>query len=138
MLAEVFFLKRPFLPRLACTALVLTSAVQSLRYAAIRTLGRRWTVRILTLPDTPPITRGIYRHIRHPNYAGVFLEILAVPLLHSAYLTSPLWTIANAVILGIRIRSEERALEVSVNRYENHLDRPRFIPKLGIRNPLVF
>jgi methyltransferase len=86
---------------------------QSLRYAAIRTLGRRWTVRIVTLPDAPLVRSGIYRYLRHPNYLGVALEIAAVPLLHTAYLTAILFTLANACLLAVRIRAEERALGIN-------------------------
>lgn len=110
MLAEVFVLRRPFLPRLAVSAALVALIGQGLRYAAIRALGRRWTVRILTLPDAPLVDEGIYRYLRHPNYLGVALEILAIPLLHTAYLTSFCFTLANAAVLFVRIRSEEAAL----------------------------
>ena len=49
--------------------------------------------------------------MRHPNYLGVALEILAVPLLHSAYLTSAVFGVANALLLRDRICREEQALE---------------------------
>ena len=55
--------------------------------------------------------RGIYRTIRHPNYLGVELEILAVPLLHSTWLTSTAFGVANALLLRDRIRREQQALE---------------------------
>ena len=60
--------------------------------------------------------RGIYRYMRHPNYLGVELEILAAPLLHSAYLTSPRSASANALLLRDRIRREEQALEAEFAR----------------------
>jgi isoprenylcysteine carboxyl methyltransferase (ICMT) family protein YpbQ len=41
----------------------------------------------------------------------VELEILAAPLVHSAYLTSAVFGIANAFLLRDRIRREEQALE---------------------------
>jgi methyltransferase len=111
MLAEVFLLKRSFHSRLAVPVALVAVMGQGLRYAAIRTLDRRWTVRILTLPDAPRIDSGIYRYLRHPNYVGVALEIFAIPLLHTAYLTSFLFTLANAAVLFVRIRSEEDALK---------------------------
>ena len=128
MLAEVFLLDRPFIPWLAAVALVFFIAGQALRYAAILTLGPRWTVRVMTLPAEPPITRGIYRYVRHPNYLGVILEIAAVPLLYTAYLTALVFTLANAVLLAVRIRTEEHALELD-NQYQRAFaGRPRFIP----------
>ncbi len=113
MVIEVAVLRRPFLPALAGPAAVVLLAGQALRYAAISALGERWTVRILTLPGRPPVRHGIYRWLRHPNYVGVILEIAAVPLLHGAFLTSLVFTLANAVVLAVRIPAEEAALRAS-------------------------
>ncbi len=128
MIAEVMWLERPFIPLLSACALIVVVVGQSLRYAAIRTLGWRWTVRIMTLSDAPPISRGIYRYVRHPNYVGVILEIAAVPLLHTAYLTAIFFTLANACLLIVRIRAEERALGEHKGYDQVFKDRPRFIP----------
>jgi methyltransferase len=130
MIGEVILLKRPFRPALAGIAFLLASLGQALRYAAIQTLGPRWTVRILTLPESTLVHRGIYRYIQHPNYAGVVLEILSVPLLHSAYLTSILWSLMNGVILAIRVREEEKALRANTRYTLFPCDRPRFFPGL--------
>ena len=130
MLAEVFILRRPFNPTLALGAGLVFLIGQILRYAAIRTLGERWTVRVMTLPGTRPVNQGIYRYIRHPNYLGVILEIGSAPLLHGAYLTSLSFTIANALLLAWRIHTEEAALEEQ-NQYEREFEgRPRFLPRL--------
>jgi methyltransferase len=110
MLGEVFGLRRRFRPGLALGAAAVVAAGQGLRYTAIRTLGQRWTVRIITLPEAAPVKRGIYRFIRHPNYLGVALEILAFPLLHGAFLTAAFFSLANALLLRQRIRAEEQAL----------------------------
>lgn len=110
MLLEVHGLRRPFLPGLSLFALITLLAGQSLRYAAIRSLGWRWTVNVMTLPGLPSVRTGIYRYLRHPNYLGVVLEILAVPLLHSAYSTAFVFSVANMLLLSARIRTEDRAL----------------------------
>jgi len=111
MLLEVFAGRRKFHPRLASLALSLFAAGQALRLTAIRTLGWRWSTRVMTVPGEAPVQHGIYRYMRHPNYLGVQLEILAVPLLHSAYLTSAVFGVANALLLRDRIRREEQALD---------------------------
>jgi methyltransferase len=111
MLLEVFLGKRRFRPRVAALALSLFASGQILRLVAIRTLGRRWSTRVMTVPGEAPVRRGIYRHIRHPNYLGVELEILSAPLVHSAYLTSAVFGAANALLLRDRIRREEQALD---------------------------
>ena len=113
MLLEVFAGRRKFRPQLAALAFPLFAAGQALRLTAIRTLGWRWSTRVMTVPGPAgaPVQHGIYRYIRHPNYMGVQLEILAAPLLHSAYVTSAVFGVANALLLRDRIQREEQALE---------------------------
>jgi methyltransferase len=127
MLVEVFLLKRPFIPWLAGLASLFVALGQSLRLAAIRTLGWRWSLRIISMPEETPVQEGIYLHIRHPNYLGVILEILAVPLLHSAYLTSLVFSLLNAAMLRVRIRTEENAIYDYQKVFHNA---PRFLPEL--------
>jgi methyltransferase len=127
-IAEVVGLRRRFLLWLGLPAGLLFLAGQALRYAAIRTLGWRWTIRVMTVPGAPPVTAGPYRLIRHPNYLGVALEVAAVPLIHSAYLTAAGYSLANAWLLRQRIRAEEAALNED-NHYSQQLGRrPRFLP----------
>jgi len=113
MLLEVFAGGREFRPRLALLALSGFALGQALRLTAIRTLGWRWSTRIMTVPgpEGAAVGHGIYRYIRHPNYLGVELEIVTAPLVHSAYLTSTVFGVANALLLRDRIRREEQALE---------------------------
>jgi len=113
MLLEVFAARRTFRPRLAGLAFGLFALGQALRLTAIRTLGWRWSTRIMTVPGNTPVRGGIYRYLRHPNYLGVELEILSVPLIYSAYITSTVFGIANALLLRDRIRREEQALNNS-------------------------
>jgi methyltransferase len=121
MLLEVFAARRKFRPRLAVLALSLFAAGQALRLTAIRTLGWRWSTRVMTVPGPggAPVQHGIYRYIRHPNYLGVELEILAAPLVHSAYLTSAVFGFANLLLLRDRIRREEEALDAYGREYRD-------------------
>jgi methyltransferase len=110
MPAEVLLLdRRAFLP-LTIAALALFALGQMLRLSAIHALGWRWNVRILVLPDRPPIARGIYRYLHHPNYAGVILEIAALPLVHGAWITAMVFSVLNLVLLFFRVRAEDAAL----------------------------
>ena len=126
MLLEVFTARRKFHPRLAALALALFATGQVLRLTAIRTLGWRWSTRVMTVPGPAgtPVQHGIYRYFRHPNYLGVELEILSVPLVHSAYLTSAVFGIANALLLRDRIRREEQALAEDNRYWEVSEDKP--------------
>ena len=130
MLVEVIAFHRVFDARIAVPALIVFLAGQALRIAAMRALGERWTVTIMTLPGAAPVEHGIYRAVRHPNYVGVVLEIFALPLVHGGWLTSIVFTIANALLLRSRIAAEEKALTTD-NHYDAVLaNRPRFVPGL--------
>lgn len=108
--AEPLLWDRPVSPGLAATAFALLLAGQALRWSARRALGPRWTVPIITLPGVPRVTTGPFRYLSHPNYLGVVIEIAALPLIHAAYVTAGVFTLANAVLLTWRIAAEERAL----------------------------
>jgi methyltransferase len=110
MLGEVWMLNRPFLFLLAIVSLLATLIGQGLRYLSMQALGLRWTLPIMTLPEVPVIKSGIYRYLRHPNWLGVILEIPAIPLIHSAYLTATFFSIVNAVLIILRVQAEEKAL----------------------------
>ncbi|WP_232847729.1 isoprenylcysteine carboxyl methyltransferase family protein [Occultella kanbiaonis] len=109
--AEVWFADRPFLPALGWTALVAVLASQALRWWCIATLGERWNTRIIVVPGLPLVVVGPYRWLRHPNYVAVVVEGLALPLIHTAWVTAAVFTVLNALLLlGFRIPAEERAL----------------------------
>ena len=73
-------------------------------------LGKYWNTRIIVVPGAPLVRRGPYRWMNHPNYAAVTAEVAALPLVHSAWLTAIVFSIANALVLNVRIRDENAAL----------------------------
>ena len=131
---EVTLLRASFQPWVSALAALGFGVGQCLRYAAIHALAGRWTVRVLTLPGAAPVTGGIYRYLRHPNYLGVVLEIAALPLMHSAWRTAVVFSLANAALLAVRIRKEELALHEN-GGYAEALGRlPRLWPSLRARS----
>lgn len=108
---EVVVADRPFLPWLGIPALVLALGSQALRWWCIGTLGSRWNTRVIVVPGVPLVASGPYRWLRHPNYVAVVVEGVALPLVHSAWVTAVAFTVLNAVLLlRFRIPAEERAL----------------------------
>ena len=73
-------------------------------------LGKRWTTRIIVLPDAPLVRCGPYRFVNHPNYVVVVAEIAVLPLVFGLWEISLLFSVLNAVLLTLRIRAENRAL----------------------------
>ncbi|OBG91803.1 hypothetical protein A5698_20365 [Mycobacterium sp. E136] len=101
---------RPFVPALGWPMFALVLAAQALRWWCIATLGRQWNTRVVVIPDAARVTRGPYRLVPHPNYVAVAIEGLALPLVHTAWLTAAVFTVLNTALLRRRIRVENAAL----------------------------
>jgi methyltransferase len=107
---EVVVMDPPFLPWLGWPMLALVVASQALRWWCIATLGPRWNTRVIVVPGVPLVTGGPYRWFRHPNYVAVVVEGVALPLVHSAWITALVFTMLNIPLLAVRLYNEERAL----------------------------
>lgn len=91
--------------------LLLFAGLQGLRIWTLRTLGPRWTTRIIVVPGEQLVARGPYRFVRHPNYLVVIGEIAVLPLVFGLWPTALAFSLLNAIILTIRITAENRALK---------------------------
>jgi methyltransferase len=109
-LAEVFWLHRPFIPALGWPMLAVVIAAQVLRWWCITTLGRQWNTRVVVIPGAERVSGGPYRLMPHPNYVAVIAEGIALPLVHSAWITAAVFTVLNAVLLYTRVNVENAAL----------------------------
>ena len=85
--------------------------VPPLRYWAILSLGMNWNTRVLLVPGTKLVRSGPYRYFPHPNYVVVAVEILTFPLIFGAWITAIVFSVLNAALLFVRIRTENQALE---------------------------
>jgi methyltransferase len=132
---EVIALDRQFLPLLGWPMLGFLAATMSLRYWAIATLGRRWTTKVVVVPGLPVETGGPYRWLRHPNYLAVVVEVAALPLVHTAWITALVWSAANALVLRARIAAEETALRGASDYAGAMADRPALLPGRRAASP---
>ena len=80
------------------------------RIWVIMSLGRYWTTRIITLPDSPLVRTGPFRYLRHPNYLLVLAEIAVLPLAFGAVAIAVIFSTLNLLLIARRIRIEERVL----------------------------
>lgn len=110
MLIEAYLRRPAVAPPLAWSMLVLVLAAQGLRWWCIATLGRQWNTRVIVVPGLTAVRSGPYRLLSHPNYVAVVVEGVALPLVHECWLTAVVFTLANAALLVVRIRTEEQAL----------------------------
>jgi methyltransferase len=109
-LVEPIVLHRNFIPALGWPMLVVVVAAQALRWWCITTLDYQWNTRVIVIPGASRITGGPYRLIPHPNYVAVIAEGVALPLVHSAWITALAFSTLNAVLLSTRLRVENAAL----------------------------
>ena len=127
---EVVFLKRPFLPWLAAPMFAIFLAANALRWWVIRSLGAHWNVQVVDSSRLGVVTSGPFRYVRHPNYAAVFSELLALPLIHTAWITATAGAIAHIGVLAQRLSTEERVLFANPDYRAAMSGKPRFLPGL--------
>jgi methyltransferase len=123
---EILLLNRPFLWAVAGPALVALGLAKVLRWWALSTLGKAWNARIVR-PNTV-VAEGPYRFIRHPNYLVVIVELVAVPMVHTAWMSALVLTVMNGLVLLARIKKEEETL-FSIPGYREAMGpKARFVP----------
>ncbi len=72
--------------------LLLFTLAKLIKFWAVRTLGPRWSFRILVLPGAPLVTGGPYRYMTHPNYVGVFGEFAGSAVMLNAPVAGSSWS----------------------------------------------
>lgn len=108
---EAAVFDRPFMPALGWPMFALVIGAQAMRWWCIATLGRRWSTRVLVIPGAFLVISGPYRFLRHPNYAAVAVEGIALPLVYTCWITAGAFTVLNAALLRVRVRVENAALD---------------------------
>jgi methyltransferase len=107
-LSGLWLLALPRAPDLALLAVF--GIMQIGRGWVLAALGPRWTTRIIVVPGAPLVHSGPYRFFRHPNYLIVVGEILVLPLAFGLPLFAVLFSGLNALVLWVRLQSEDAAL----------------------------
>jgi methyltransferase len=127
---EVVFLHRAFIPALAGVMFVIFLVANAVRWWVIRTLGEHWNVQVVDSTRLGVVTSGPFRFVRHPNYAAVFAEMIALPLIHTAWITALVGTVAHIVVLSQRLSTEEQVLFANADYRAAMSGKPRFLPGL--------
>lgn len=127
---EVVFLRRPFLPLLGATMLLLFLASNLMRFWVVRTLGNLWNVQVMDSTRIGVVTTGPFRFVRHPNYTGVILEMISLPLIHTAWITALATSVGYSIALSLRIRAEEKVLMANPEYRAAMEHKARFVPGL--------
>ncbi len=115
-LVEAIVADRPFVPWLGWPMLAVVLLAQGLRWWCITVLGHQWNTRVIVVPGLSLVATGPYKLIRHPNYVAVVAEGIALPLVHTAWITAVLFLVLNIPLLAVRIRTEEAALDGALTK----------------------
>lgn len=100
-------------PSWLASGVLLFLASKGLKYWAIRTLGERWSFRVLTLPGVPLVTTGPYRYVAHPNYIAVVGELTGAAMMFGATVSGPISIVLFGLALWARVRFETRVLRAA-------------------------
>ena len=128
--AEVVFMHRPFLPALAIPMFALFLAANLVRWWVIRTLGEHWNVQVVDSTRLGFVSSGPFHYVRHPNYAAVFVEMVALPLIHTAWITALVGAALHVVVLSLRLSVEDPVLLSNPDYAAVMGSKPRFLPGL--------
>lgn len=127
-IAEVLVAGRPFRWSVGGVALGVLAGATLLRVWTLATIGGAWNVRVVRPEECAVATTGPYRFIRHPNYLVVVLELAALPLVHSAWVSAIVLMMWNGAVLWVRIRTEEAELMRVPAWRRAFADRARLLP----------
>jgi len=92
------------------SGVLLFIASKALKYWAIRSLGDRWSFRVLVLPAEPLVASGPYQYVAHPNYVAVLGELAGTAMMMRASVAGPCALVVFSVILWFRVRFETAVL----------------------------
>jgi methyltransferase len=115
-LVEAIVADRPFIPALGWSMFAVVLLAQGLRWWCISVLGHQWNTRVIVVPGLSLVAAGPYKFLRHPNYVAVVAEGIALPLVHTAWVTAVVFLLLNIPLLTVRIRAEEAALDSALTK----------------------
>jgi protein-S-isoprenylcysteine O-methyltransferase len=125
--------------RVPGSALLLRSLALSLmvvglaiRWLAILTLGRFFTVNVAIQADHSVVETGPYRFVRHPSYSGLLLAFVGLAVFFANWLSILGLLVPITLAVLNRVRKEEQALLASLGLpYAAYCARTkRFIPRV--------
>jgi protein-S-isoprenylcysteine O-methyltransferase Ste14 len=120
----------PHQPAVTVVAVTLFVAGLILRWWAIVTLGRFFTVDVTIEKNHELVERGPFRWVRHPSYTGVLLAFLGWSLTLRNWVAIALVILPIFIVFVRRMKVEEDALLQALGeRYREYMNRTkRLVP----------
>lgn len=93
-------------------------------------LGTNWSITLQVRDQHRLITRGVYRHVRHPMYSALFLYALGQALVLPNWVAGPSYLVTFGILVAWRLRHEENMmLEAFGDDYAAYMARTkRLVP----------
>jgi protein-S-isoprenylcysteine O-methyltransferase Ste14 len=117
-------------PQVTLAGIVVFLLGAALRWWAIFTLGRYFTIEVAVRSTQSVVQSGPYRFVRHPSYTGILIMLLGVGLVLANWASLVAMLAGGLIGLLYRVRVEERALVDALGQpyvdYMRHTK--RFIP----------
>ncbi|MBV8253735.1 MAG: isoprenylcysteine carboxylmethyltransferase family protein [Chitinophaga sp.] len=112
------------------TGLVLVVLGVILRFAAIRSLGKFFTVTVTIREGHQLKTDGFYKYLRHPSYSASLLSFLGYGLSYNNWYSVAVVVIPVFIAFSYRISIEEKVLQGQFgDRYRAYMEHTkRLIP----------
>ncbi len=86
----------------------------AVRWAAILTLGRFFTVDVAIHTDHAVVQTGLYHFVRHPSYTGLLIAFLGLGVFFANWLSILGLLVPITLAVANRVATEERALLASL------------------------
>lgn len=100
-------------------------------YLSHRDLGSSWSVNVQIREGHKLIVEGIYKHIRHPMYASIWLMVIGQALILQNYIAGLSGLAAFGPLYFLRVSREEKLMAATFgDEYLEYLERTgRLFPK---------
>ena len=117
-------------PQVTIAGIVVIVIGTVLRWWAILTLGRYFTIDVAVRPMQSVVQSGPYRFMRHPSYTAILIMLLGVGMALANWASLVVMLAGGLIGLLYRVRVEERALvEALGHPYMDYMRATkRFIP----------
>jgi len=99
-------------PEFSIVLIIFYLILLAFKFWIILSLGKFWNTKIYHIPNIPLIKEGPYKFLKHPNYLIVIAEIAVIPMIFHLYFTAITFTLLNAIMLFVRIKEENKALQI--------------------------
>jgi protein-S-isoprenylcysteine O-methyltransferase Ste14 len=89
-------------------------------------LGTNWSITLEVREKHQLVTKGIYRHVRHPMYLALLVYGLGQALVLPNWIAGPSYLAAMILLFALRLRPEERMMQEEFGRdYEAYKARTK-------------